>query len=64
MELHAQVLVARLLMRVDPLDSSYMPAHVVVSAGDALHAMRELRRINVAPTDVQVTLLEELSEVR
>lgn len=57
------ILVKRLYMRVEPSDSSYMPSLVVVSAGDNVHSMKEVKTINIGPTDTLVTLLQDLTEV-
>ena len=64
LEMQADILVKRLYMRVEPSDSSYMPSLVVVSAGDSINNMKELKTINIGPTDTLVTLLQDLSEVQ
>lgn len=57
------ILVNRLQMKVEPADSSYMPSLVVVSGGDSVHSLKELRMINVGATFTTVTLLEDVTEV-
>ena len=63
LEMQADILVKRLYMRVEPSDSSYMPSLVVVSAGDSINSMKELKTINIGQTDTLVTLLQDLGEV-
>lgn len=59
----ADVVVNRLVMRVEPTDSSYMPSLVVVSGGESGAALKEIRSINVTSTDSMVTLLQDCQEV-
>ncbi|KAI1241726.1 hypothetical protein IHE44_0005215 [Lamprotornis superbus] len=56
------VLVHRLKMIVDPADSSYMPSLVVVSGGNSLNNLIELKTININPTDTTVPLLSDCTE--
>ena len=51
-------------MRVEPSDSSYMPSLVVVSGGDSIHNLREVKTVNISATDTLVTLLQDCTEVR
>uniref|UniRef100_A0AAY4E4J6 E3 ubiquitin-protein ligase HERC2 n=1 Tax=Denticeps clupeoides TaxID=299321 RepID=A0AAY4E4J6_9TELE len=62
LELFPDVLVHRLKMVVDPADSSYMPSLVVVSGGNSLNNLIELRSININPTDTTVSLLNDCTE--
>ncbi|XP_027882785.1 E3 ubiquitin-protein ligase HERC2 isoform X2 [Xiphophorus couchianus] len=62
LELFPDVLVHRLKMIVDPADSSYMPSLVVVSGGNSLNNLIELKTINVNPTDTTVLLLTDCTE--
>jgi hypothetical protein len=50
-------------MRVEPSDSSYMPSLVVVSGGDTLSTLKELKTINIGMTDDTVVLLQDVNEV-
>ena len=63
LELHADMLVHRLVMQVEPSDSSYMPSLVVVSGGDTVHALKELKTINIGAVETEVVLLQDLTEV-
>ncbi|MBN3299656.1 HERC2 ligase, partial [Amia calva] len=62
LEVFPDVLVHRLKMIVDPADSSYMPSLVVVSGGNSLNNLIELKTININPTDTTVPLLNDCSE--
>ncbi|XP_039600637.1 E3 ubiquitin-protein ligase HERC2 isoform X1 [Polypterus senegalus] len=62
LELFPDVLVHRLKMIVDPADSSYMPSLVVVSGGNSLNNLIELKAININPTDTTVQLLSDCTE--
>ncbi|XP_041128227.1 E3 ubiquitin-protein ligase HERC2-like isoform X2 [Polyodon spathula] len=62
LELFPDVLVHRLKMAVDPADSSYMPLLVVVSGGNSLNNLIELKTININPTDTTVPLLNDCTE--
>ncbi|KAK6487232.1 E3 ubiquitin-protein ligase HERC2 isoform X2 [Huso huso] len=62
LELFPDVLVHRLKMTVDPADSSYMPSLVVVSGGNSLNNLIELKTININPTDTTVPLLNDCTE--
>ena len=57
------MVVSRLVMRVEPSDSSYMPSVVVLSAGDNVHCLKEMKTINIGPSETQVVLLEHMTEV-
>uniref|UniRef100_A0A8B9DR32 E3 ubiquitin-protein ligase HERC2 n=1 Tax=Anser cygnoides TaxID=8845 RepID=A0A8B9DR32_ANSCY len=62
LEIFPDVLVHRLKMVVDPADSSYMPSLVVVSGGNSLNNLIELKTININPTDTTVPLLSDCTE--
>uniref|UniRef100_A0A8C6ITP0 HECT-type E3 ubiquitin transferase n=1 Tax=Melopsittacus undulatus TaxID=13146 RepID=A0A8C6ITP0_MELUD len=62
LEIFPDVLVHRLKMIVDPADSSYMPSLVVVSGGNSLNNLIELKTININPTDTTVPLLNDCTE--
>ncbi|MEE6507640.1 hypothetical protein FKM82_027611 [Ascaphus truei] len=62
LEVFPDVLVHRLTMIVDPADSSYMPSLVVVSGGNSLNNLIELKTININPTDMSVLLLSDCTE--
>ena len=63
LELQPDVLISSLNMRVEPSDSSYMPSLVVISGGDSIHTMKELKTINIGATETIISLLQELTEV-
>ncbi|PKU46171.1 e3 ubiquitin-protein ligase herc2 [Limosa lapponica baueri] len=64
LEIFPDVLVHRLKMIVDPADSSYMPSLVVVSGGNSLNNLIELKTININPTDTTVPLLSDCTEIK
>ena len=57
------VMIRRLQIRVDPADSSYMPAMIVVNCGESLTSLHELAAITIQPNDTIVTLLQNITEV-
>lgn len=57
------ILLHRLYMKVEPSDSSYMPSLVVISAGDTLSSMKEIRAVNITSSESVVTLLQDLNDV-
>ena len=61
--MHSDILINRLFMRVEPSDSSYMPSLVVLSGGESAHNLRELKTVHVGPTETQVLLLHDKTEV-
>ena len=63
MELHPDLLIQRLNMTVDPSDSSYMPSVVVISAGDSIQSLKEIKTVHIKATDSVATLLDEAQEV-
>uniref|UniRef100_A0A8C3FTS2 E3 ubiquitin-protein ligase HERC2 n=1 Tax=Chrysemys picta bellii TaxID=8478 RepID=A0A8C3FTS2_CHRPI len=62
LEIFPDVVVHRLKMIVDPADSSYMPSLVVVSGGNSLNNLIELKTININPADTTVPLLSDCIE--
>ncbi|XP_052796353.1 E3 ubiquitin-protein ligase HERC2-like isoform X2 [Mya arenaria] len=62
LEILPDILVNRLLLRVEPTDSSYMPSLVVVSGGESTHCLKEIRTITVASSDSLVSLLQDSTE--
>ncbi len=64
LEMQQDVLINRLYVRVEPSDSSYMPSLVVVSGGDSIHSMKELKTVNIGATETLVTLLQDVTEVQ
>lgn len=62
LEMHEDVIVNRLVMRVEPSDSSYMPSVVVMSGGENVHTLKEMKTINIGPTETSVILLEDVTE--
>ena len=63
LELQADIVIEQLFMRVDPADSSYMPSLVVISVGDNLTSMKEIKTLNVGANDTLITLLSDMTEV-
>ncbi|XP_062576893.1 E3 ubiquitin-protein ligase HERC2-like, partial [Saccostrea cucullata] len=63
LEMQPDILLHRLYMKVEPSDSSYMPSLVVISAGDTLNSMREIRAVNITSSESIVTLLQDLNDV-
>ncbi|XP_054389812.1 E3 ubiquitin-protein ligase HERC2-like [Pongo abelii] len=62
LEIFPDVLVHRLKMIIDPADSSYMLSLVVVSGGNSLNNLIELKTININPSDTTVPLLNDCTE--
>lgn len=63
LEMLPDILLHRLYMKVEPSDSSYMPSLVVISAGDILSSMKEIRAVNITSSESVVTLLQDLNDV-
>ena len=63
-ELYPDLLIQRLAMTVDPSDSSYMPSVVVISAGDSIQSLKEIKTVHISATESQCTLLEDVQRVR
>lgn len=62
-ELYPDLLIQRLTMTVDPSDSSYMPSVVVVSAGDSIQSLKEVKTVHISATESLCTLLEDVQRV-
>ena len=62
-ELYPDLLIQRLTMTVDPSDSSYMPSVVVVSAGDSIQSLKEIKTVHISATESLCTLLEDVQRV-
>ena len=54
--MHSDVLIHALRIQVDPADSTYMPAVVLINVGDSMSTLRELTTITLLATDEIVTL--------
>lgn len=50
-------------MRVEPNDSSYMPSLVVISGGDSIHNLKEIKTVNIGSNEKLVSLLQDMTEV-
>ena len=57
------ILVHRLFMRVEPTDASYMPSLVVVSGGETVHSLKEIRTISIGSSDTLVSLIQDSPDV-
>ena len=62
LEMQPEVAIQSLKMVVDPADSTYMPALLVVSGGDNLSAMKEVTTVNVFGNDTTVNVLNSVKE--
>ncbi|XP_048589232.1 E3 ubiquitin-protein ligase HERC2 isoform X2 [Nematostella vectensis] len=62
LELFPDLLIHRLCMTVDPSDSSYMPSLVVISGGDTVSRLKDIKTVHIGSSDSLVTLLEEAPE--
>lgn len=63
LEMHQDMVINLLCMKIDPGDSSYTPSLVVMSGGDSIHSLKELRTIHIPANETVVTLLSNLTEV-
>ena len=63
LEMQPDMVINRLCMRIDPGDSSYTPSLVVVSAGESISTLKEIRTIHIPANETLVTLVSDLSEV-
>jgi E3 ubiquitin-protein ligase HERC2 len=61
--MYPDILISQLYMRVEPNDSSYMPSLVVISGGDDIHNLKELKTINIGSSEKLVSLLQDMIEV-
>ncbi|CAG5129601.1 unnamed protein product, partial [Candidula unifasciata] len=62
LEMQPDMIINRLMMRVDPADSSYIPSVVVVSGGDSVVSLKELRTVHISSDESLVTLLADMTE--
>ncbi|XP_073987726.1 E3 ubiquitin-protein ligase HERC2 isoform X1 [Rhodnius prolixus] len=62
LDMHSDILIYSLRMKVHPSDSSYMPSLVVVSGGISYSTMQELSTVYIRNNDTIVTLLSDLKE--
>uniref|UniRef100_T1IYS2 HECT-type E3 ubiquitin transferase n=1 Tax=Strigamia maritima TaxID=126957 RepID=T1IYS2_STRMM len=62
LEMQPDIVVHRLRMHVKPSDFSYMPSLLVISGGDSLAAMKELKVINVNVNESVVIVLSDVNE--
>ncbi|KAL8607282.1 hypothetical protein ACOMHN_047613 [Nucella lapillus] len=62
LEMQPDMVVNRLCMRIDPTDSSYTPSLVVVSAGESISTLKEIRTVHIPASETLVTLISDLSE--
>ena len=58
------ILVTKLYLQVEPADASYMPSLVVVSGGDTVHSLKELKTVNIGANETLVEILSDMTEVR
>ena len=61
--MHPDILICKLLMTVDPSDSSYTPSVVLTSVGDSVQSLVEVKTTYVKEHEHTVKLLENLQEV-
>ena len=63
LEMQPDMVINRLCMRIDPGDSSYTPSLVVLSAGESISTLKEIRTIHIPANETLVTLISDMSEV-
>ncbi len=63
LEMQTDVVVSRLEMHVDPNDSSYMPSLVIVSGGETVQGLKELKTVSIGSSEKIVPLLIDMSQV-
>jgi len=63
LEMYPDILISQLYMRVEPNDSSYMPSMVVISGGDNIHNLKEIKTVNIGSNEKLVLLLQDMTEV-
>ena len=63
LEMQPDMVINRLCMRIDPGDSSYTPSLVVLSAGESISTLKEMRTIHIPANETLVTLISDMSEV-
>ncbi|RZF37934.1 hypothetical protein LSTR_LSTR005434, partial [Laodelphax striatellus] len=62
LEMQQDILVQSLKIRVDPVDSSYMPSLISVSGGISFSSMQVLSTVNIHTTNTIVSLLSDVRE--
>ncbi|KAK7097783.1 E3 ubiquitin-protein ligase HERC2-like isoform X3 [Littorina saxatilis] len=62
LEMQPDMVINRLCMRIDPGDSSYTPSLVVISAGESISTLKEMRTIHIPANETVVTLISDMSE--
>ncbi|KAK7486952.1 hypothetical protein BaRGS_00021768, partial [Batillaria attramentaria] len=62
LEMQPEMVINRLCMRIDPGDSSYTPSLVVVSAGESVSNLKEIRTIHIPANETLVTLVSDMTE--
>ena len=63
LEMQPDMVISKLVMRVDPNDSSYIPSLLVISGGDSVVSLKEIKSVHTPPNEAQVTLLQDMTEV-
>ena len=61
--MYPDILIHKLVMTVDPSDSSYTPSVVVTSVGESLQSLVEVKTTHVKESEHTVKLLENVQEV-
>uniref|UniRef100_A0A2C9K806 HECT-type E3 ubiquitin transferase n=1 Tax=Biomphalaria glabrata TaxID=6526 RepID=A0A2C9K806_BIOGL len=62
LEIEPEMVISRLMMKIDPADSSYVPSLIVVSGGDSVVSLKELKTVHIATDESLVTLLSDMTE--
>ncbi|XP_033111225.1 E3 ubiquitin-protein ligase HERC2-like [Anneissia japonica] len=62
LEMQPDILVHRLRMQVDPADSSYQPSLIILSGGESITSLQEIKTVKVGPVESAVTLLSDVNE--
>ncbi|GFN81530.1 E3 ubiquitin-protein ligase herc2-like, partial [Plakobranchus ocellatus] len=62
LEMQPDMVISKLVMRVDPNDSSYIPSLLVISGGDSVGNLKEIKSVHSPPNEAFVTLLQDMTE--
>ncbi|GFS15828.1 E3 ubiquitin-protein ligase HERC2, partial [Elysia marginata] len=62
LEMQPDMVISKLVMRVDPNDSSYIPSLLVISGGDSVVSLKEIKSVHTPPNEAMVTLLQDMTE--
>ncbi|KAK3100706.1 hypothetical protein FSP39_024049, partial [Pinctada imbricata] len=62
LEMQQDIILHRLIMYVEPTDSSYMPSLVMVSAGDTLNTMKEVKATAITSAQNTANLLQDCND--